>query len=186
MPSASMGSGNLNTCGGELVVVTPGPAPAEVPVKGSFPARFALDVFSPPPPEMIEKGGIARAEVVVFEKATGKVWGTTMPDSLLVYIAPGFAPSAFIGNADFCMGWANSDYWDKNPHAAGYYLLQATKDCLKPMGAPGPGVVLKALQEAPQGLATDLTIDVKAPPEPERTGPCPSVMPGSSTTTPGP
>jgi hypothetical protein len=178
-PIASEGSATANTCGGALVVAIPGPVPVEVPVKGSFPARFALDIFSPPPAEMIGNDRLARAAVVVFEKATSRVWGTTTPGSQLVYVAPGFTGSLDTTVADRCTGWTDADHWEKNSHVPGYYLLQLTKDCLLPTGAPGPGVDTKQLQEAPQGLATDLTIEVEAPPtEPALTGPCPVTMTG--------
>jgi len=178
-PMSTEGSATANGCGGELVVATPGPAPVEVPVKGSFPARFTLDIFSPAPAAMVEKDGLARATVVVFEKATGRVWGTTTPASQLVYVTPGFTGSPYVTPADYCTGWTTADHWEKNPHSPGYYLLQVTKDCLFPtMAAPDPGVNIKQLQEAPQGLATELTIEVTSPPEPARTGPCPVTMPG--------
>ncbi len=174
-PIPSEGSATTNQCGGKLVVAVPGPVPVEAAVKGAFPARFTLDIFTPPPAGMMEKDGLARAAVVVFEKATGKVWGTTAPAAQLVYVAPGFACSRVATPTDRCVGWTEADQWERNPHSPGYYLLEKTKDCVfLTMAMPSSEVNIKQLQEATQGLATELTIEVKAPPtEPARTGPCP-------------
>jgi len=185
-PLKSPGSATANECGGKPIVTIPGPDPVEVPVTGAFPARFTLPIFSPPPSNMIDQTGIARAKVVVFQKGTAQVWGAATPDTELVYIAPGFKPDTV--PVIPCSDWAPSDYWEDNAHAPGYYLLQATKDCqlatmaISP-GAMGPSVSSKRLAEAAQGLATALTIEIDGPPPPEVTGPCPTTMAGGGSGT---
>jgi hypothetical protein len=172
-PIEDAGSATALACGGQIIINT-GPAPIEVPVNGSFPAQFTLNIFTPPPAEMISKTwGRATGKLVVFEKSTGKVWGTTTPDAELVYVTASFRQGG-VWPADFCTNWQQADYWSNNAHSPGYYLLQATKDCAQSGGALGPGWKSKGFEEASSGLATEVTIDVKAPPsEPAKTGPCP-------------
>lgn len=180
-PLKSPGSAMANECGGKPIVTVPGPDPVEVPVTGAFPARFSLQIFSPPPTDMIDENGIARAKVVVFQKSTAQVWGAATPDTELAYVAPGFKP----GTVPLipCSDWTASDYWENNAHAPGYYLLQATKDCQLATMATGPGVSSKRLAEAIQGLATALTVEIDGPPAPAVTGACPTTMSGGGSTT---
>ena len=184
-PIKSPGSATTNECGGKPIVAIPGPDPVEVPVTGAFPAGFSLQIFNPPPADMIDQNGIARARVVVFQKGTAQVWGAATPDTELVYVTPAFKP----GTAPVipCSDWEASDYWENNAHAPGYYLLQATKDCVPATMASGPGVSSKRLGEAAQGLATALAIQIDGPPAAAVTGACPTAMPGggSSTATTG-
>ncbi len=163
---SSSGSAMVSSCG--QVPNVAHPDAVEVPIEGSFPSLFTLDIYAPPAPAIFD--GYATAQVVVFDKPTRQLWGAPDPATTLVYVTSSYDPGKLIGQP----GIPRQDDWYLYPHAPGFYLLQRIKDSMESGGAPGTTPV-KVDWDAPQGLKTPLGITL-VPPTPPTATPCPTTM----------